>query len=1165
MNLTAIDQFSTAAVNRASTTSLSGALVKDIESSNIDESASSAEGSQIDEPTEVIVSYEEIEHTKDILQQRKSMSEQASYLSALHLLDTQMDSELGRPPVYGSEAAGALDGDRTHRISASAPVTDDSRSTTHPPKPVVPPLNGQMLAARDAISRINGAPSFVGASSGRLSVNSDCSEVAFLDPESQRALGRTYQFIALILLGRISARGSRLDEKFFNALHSAASARSNHSLLHRMKSGDSSDASFNMKYHQNVLFTVRDYLHSVARGSSLQYFITDSKLVDSASFRLIKLLSEHFFDTCLPIHLDSAERLAEGAFGSVYKVNCPISCDRCYKWGAHQRSKKLSNESQAADRSNLCQLYAVKRVNRERSVYDVAIINDIFTEITCLEMLSNVRGVCRLYNFGVYSGEYWLVMELCDINLLQWREQTDKSLRNFIHGSDIPAGTPSYTTSILSFMSVALALFEDACIILKNVHQLGIVHFDIKCSNFLIKGNPGVVLDWWRRRNALLQKGKDEAMANKNFWISSGILQLTDFGESVIFPTNDFESAKTSVSTGGSGSPLKRQSSIVDRKYVELNRARGTLCIQSPEMLVISNHPKESTLRELNSANAAATDRSHKLRMSSFPPPSYSSDIWSLGCVLVELVTGTPLFSDRPWPELYCLLCMDNHTTTVSEVVDKCLNTVVAGDISYPVTFLVDLKALAMSMLQQDPMTRASIGDTVARLSDIIRVHFAKSTEEELDFVATKVEHCKNGSLLQKSDARANVLESLRTDTLVNDILKLTENTMCISPKIYLSFSSHDGPFGYEMAHKVFETYNSDQSMFMHQNSSDTLTDMIDQIIYNDRTMSIESLPQSLVYRSLNHLQKRNKLTEVVLLVGNAEPESETSNGSLETQASGCFPWSHRRRNDAVSKKDGSVPEDIMDDKSGMIKTVMVHFSTEDLDSFTDRFRVALVEAEKALQLGDTVLITVRSTKTPLQLLSRTSSGELQLLTLPLVTVPPKPTKSRGHSSSALKPSKVAVEAEGSADKTGHVAQRHGYDPSSMAREKDSNIYAEYSTPSSSARDLTARAQEMSTFWKPIVCASTALACALVDASGGRMRRCGEGVATEDSHCSYRSSFSMSSSGLPSSCPPISLTTAPSPVECLAYIDAVDKAAPWVLKQCPRDFLVTLLEYSLTI
>jgi serine/threonine protein kinase len=56
-------------------------------------------------------------------------------------------------------------------------------------------------------------------------------------------------------------------------------------------------------------------------------------------------------------------------------------------------------------------MYAIKRVPRERSVFDHPFIYDIFSEISSLEMLASNRGVCELIDFGVKDLSYWIVME----------------------------------------------------------------------------------------------------------------------------------------------------------------------------------------------------------------------------------------------------------------------------------------------------------------------------------------------------------------------------------------------------------------------------------------------------------------------------------------------------------------------------------------------------------------------------------------------------------------------------------------------------------------------------------------------------------------------------------------------------------------------------------
>jgi hypothetical protein len=48
-------------------------------------------------------------------------------------------------------------------------------------------------------------------------------------------------------------------------------------------------------------------------------------------------------------------------------------------------------------------VYAVKRIAREHSLYDSPLIYDVFTEISCLEMLAGNRGVCELIDYGVHG------------------------------------------------------------------------------------------------------------------------------------------------------------------------------------------------------------------------------------------------------------------------------------------------------------------------------------------------------------------------------------------------------------------------------------------------------------------------------------------------------------------------------------------------------------------------------------------------------------------------------------------------------------------------------------------------------------------------------------------------------------------------------------------
>jgi hypothetical protein len=176
----------------------------------------------------------------------------------------------------------------------------------------------------------------------------------------------------------------------------------------------------------NMLFSIREYLESVpdSEQHNMTPILTEiANFSLGASMRVLKLVSPYMFNSCLPSHMGEAEKVGTGGFGCVFKVACTASCAdfqgslgcKSTPYQSHNsrsnsgKKSALMNAFNAATKqsqvlsikndngSTACRtIYAVKRIPRERSVYDSPIIYDIFSEITSLELLAGNKGVSYL-------------------------------------------------------------------------------------------------------------------------------------------------------------------------------------------------------------------------------------------------------------------------------------------------------------------------------------------------------------------------------------------------------------------------------------------------------------------------------------------------------------------------------------------------------------------------------------------------------------------------------------------------------------------------------------------------------------------------------------------------------------------------------------------------
>jgi len=195
----------------------------------------------------------------------------------------------------------------------------------------------------------------------------------------------------------------------------------------------------------------------------------------------------------------------------------------------------------------------------------------------------------------------------------------------------------------------------------------------------------------------------------------------------------------------------------------------GTLSIQSPEMLSLS----ESSFKLKGAAEQKG-----------FSSVSADSDIWSLGCLLAELFTGSYLFGDRTWPDLYVSLFLSSEIVLPLSNLKESMR-----QLDYRMPRFVE--NLVISILKHNPCDRISIHmqkESVTRfLDEVCHVHspskkYFQTREEEVS------DHC-DASAWPVVDVDVDTKKSLLLNTLHldSDLLTIPKCSLTISSNVVLN------------------------------------------------------------------------------------------------------------------------------------------------------------------------------------------------------------------------------------------------------------------------------------------------------------------------------------------------------------------------------------------
>jgi len=281
---------------------------------------------------------------------------------------------------------------------------------------------------------------------------------------------------------------------------------------------------------------------------------------------------------------------------------------------------------------------AAKLIEVRRSRFRRSNLADVFSEVSTLVALRGESRAAQLYDYGTDGSSYWLVMHRYPTTLKLWARGADD-----VQGKVEVAGAIDEAGGIhrrpLRPLIDAYGLVIDA---VRMLHRRHIAHFDLKADNFLC--TPAADVDDGRVQ-----------------------LVVADFGVST-----------TSRNATDQQTP----------------RGRGTECIKSPEMLLVANHGGQ-----VGASLAAGAPTNENLALLG-RDVGQLCDVWSIGCLFFELLTGEHLFGGDEWTAFYLRLTSETATLLTPRKVER-----------LPAAHAPALTAFLGAVLQRQPTQRPSMDE----------------------------------------------------------------------------------------------------------------------------------------------------------------------------------------------------------------------------------------------------------------------------------------------------------------------------------------------------------------------------------------------------------------------------------------------------------------------
>lgn len=296
--------------------------------------------------------------------------------------------------------------------------------------------------------------------------------------------------------------------------------------------------------------------------------------------------------------------------------------------------------------------------------------------------------VCLL-DYGVTATACWIVMERCHMSLRSWRVERG-------------VGTSMKPIDLWLYLQVFMCVLQR----LQQLHEMGVTHYDVKCDNLLLRdgfeakvktliaaAEAAVGTNGDRRTpkgteaslltvdTSIIPRGESSAAPRTLTWWLQLLPSVcfTDFGESTYNPGTTARAVPMITGRGtecirapeqlrAARAQQQRQRDAERRKREQAARLQETH--GGPSSGVFGRSGATPAAPGVSSSGPAASVAGS----ASKPPntsmiPGSACDVWGVGCLLYELITGHFLFQDDDWARFYLTVTGDASLLGVSSLV----------------------------------------------------------------------------------------------------------------------------------------------------------------------------------------------------------------------------------------------------------------------------------------------------------------------------------------------------------------------------------------------------------------------------------------------------------------------------------------------------------------